>query len=141
MDRRTERKLAFQIIFTLGFSKIEVDSETTLEEALNQFIFHQEIELNGDNKVFILSRYNGVCIYLNQIDDIISKNLKGWSLKRLNKVDLAILRLAVYEIYFEDIPKKVVVNEAVELAKLFSSDEGPSFINGILANLMKETAI
>ena len=71
-----------------------------------------------------------------EIDVLINEHTTGWKTGRMNKVDLTILRLAVYEIKWDDdIPVKVAINEAVELAKRYSSDEGPAFINGVLAKL------
>ena len=72
------------------------------------------------------------------IDEVIKSSLKSWSISRLARVDLSILRLAVVEIiYFEDIPEKVAINEAVELGKKYSSDKSPKFINGVLAGCLK----
>ena len=69
---------------------------------------------------------------------MIKSHLKDWSFERISKIDLAILRLAIYEIkYREDIPCKVSVNEAVELAKIFGEDSSPAFINGVLAEILK----
>ena len=71
-----------------------------------------------------------------EIDALINEQTTGWKTGRMNKADLTILRLAVYEMKWdEDIPVKVAINEAVELAKKYSSDEGPSFINGVLAKI------
>ena len=71
-----------------------------------------------------------------EIDAMINENATGWKTTRMNKVDLSILRLAVYEMKFDDdVPVKVAINEAVELAKRFSGDEGPAFINGVLGKL------
>ena len=77
--------------------------------------------------------------HLAEIDDMISKNLKGWAKERISKIDLAILRLAIYEICFsQEIPPGVAVNEAVELAKEFSTEEAPAFINGVLGSIIKK---
>lgn len=133
MDRRTERKNSFCLIFSLGF-----DHQYDLQDFLDNYIEYQNIELKEKNKKFIWSLYNGTHEKLENIDKIISKNLKEWSLNRLNKVDLAILRLAVFEIFFFETPEKVAINEALELAKEYSSDESPSFINGVLAGLVKK---
>ena len=71
-----------------------------------------------------------------EIDRILNEKTKGWKTSRMNKVDLTILRLAVYEILWDDdIPTSVAINEAVELAKRFSGEDGPSFVNGVLAKL------
>ena len=73
---------------------------------------------------------------LEEIDAILNEKATGWKTSRMNKVDLAILRLAVYEIKWDDdVPVKVAINEAVELAKKFSGEEGPAFVNGVLAKI------
>ena len=75
---------------------------------------------------------------LDLVDDTIEKNLKGWTMARLAKVDRQILRIAVYEfLYKDDIPEEVSINEAVEIARLYSSDEAPKFINGILGTIYR----
>ena len=76
---------------------------------------------------------------MNELDEIISKNLKlGWTIDRLSRVTLAILRLCVYEIkYLDDIPSSVSVNEAVEIAKVYDTEEAPAFINGVLSGVLK----
>ena len=74
-----------------------------------------------------------MCSNKDRIDQEIVKHLRGWTLERLSKVDLAILRLATYEILFEDeIPQNVSINEAVELSKRYSEDDSRKFINGVL---------
>jgi N utilization substance protein B len=85
---------------------------------------------------YLTSRFQAVIGKLEEIDVILSETSSGWKLNRMGKVDLTILRLAVYELRFdEDIPDKVAINEAVELAKKFGGDESPGFINGVLAKL------
>jgi N utilization substance protein B len=84
------------------------------------------------DKAFILSEVEGVHEHMAEIDAMIEQSAKGWDLSRMNKVDLAILRLAVYEMKYGETPIGVAINEAVELAKKFSSDEAPAFINGVL---------
>ena len=90
---------------------------------------------------YIKSISKGVSEKVSELDEAISKHLKGWKMERICKTDLAILRLAIYEIlYRDDIPYKVSVNEAVELAKSFGEDSSPSFINGVLAGIVKDSA-
>ena len=74
---------------------------------------------------------------MEEIDAMIEQSAKGWDLSRMNKVDLAILRLAVYEMKYGETPVGVAINEAVELAKKFSSDEAPAFVNGVLGKAAK----
>lgn len=87
------------------------------------------------NKNIIESQIFSLVENLEQIDNLISKNSISWSFNRISKVDLAILRLAIFEIVFQEhIPNKVAINEAIEIAKAFGSDNSYKFINGILSN-------
>lgn len=85
---------------------------------------------------YLTNRFQTILEKLNEIDNLISGVASGWTLSRMGKVELTILRLAVFEMRFdEDIPVKVAINEAVELAKTFGGDDTPGFINGVLAKL------
>ena len=87
-----------------------------------------------------LKYHNGSKFYpvkVEEIDELLNANATGWKTARMNKVDLTILRLATYELKWdEDVPVGVAINEAVELAKKYSSEEGPSFVNGVLGKLV-----
>lgn len=131
MSRTNARKDAFCLLFQREFVAHE-----EMESAKDLF-FEENPEIEEADKEFILKTVKGVLENIEEIDKIINSNAKGWSTERMAKVDLAILRLAVYEMKFaEDAPDRVVINEAVELAKKYSSDESPAFINGILGNLV-----
>ena len=108
---------------------------------LNELIKEKDIkkhELAEDIK-YIEDVVYGTISNHSEIDKKIESNLKGWAVDRIAKTDLAILRLAVYEIlYRNDIPYKVSINEAIEISKLFCDDSSPSFINGILASIVNE---
>jgi N utilization substance protein B len=85
---------------------------------------------------YIRDKALAVILKTEEIDKLINDNTKGWKTSRMNKVDLSILRLAVYEMKWDDdIPEGVAIDQAVELAKKYSGDEGPSFVNGVLAKL------
>ena len=130
MRRRDVRRNAFTLLFQLGFT----DNE---EEAKNIFFEEAEMDLSKNEKEFILKTVNGVREHVDEIDEIINSVARKWDTKRMANVDLAILRLAVYEMKFDDeTPDGVVINEAVELAKEYSSDGVPSFVNGILGKLV-----
>lgn len=130
MRRRDVRRNAFTLLFQLGFT----DNE---EEAKNIFFEEAEMDLSKNEKEFILKTVNGVREHVDEIDEIINSVAKKWDTKRMANVDLAILRLAVYEMKFDnETPDGVVINEAVELAKEYSSDGAPSFVNGILGKLV-----
>lgn len=129
MSRKKSRELLFRMVFELCFQIPErVDEEFFALEGLDE-----------ENKTFVLSMYEGIKKEFSSIMAIIEKHLKGYTLDRVFKIDLAILILAVYEIkYSKETPVNVVINEAVELAKRYSTDKSYSFINGVLANIVKE---
>jgi len=110
-------------------------NELTLNE-----LFSSE-DLSEENKNYIAAVYNGVADNFDYLMKFISENAEGFSAERIYRVDMGILLLAAYEIFFMDeIPYKVSCNEAVELAKVFSTDKSPAYINGVLAGLIKEHA-
>lgn len=127
MSRRSARKNAFFLLFQMDFSEA-----AEFEQIKEIFFAEKEAPVEEEEKRFILSEVEGVHTNMREIDSVIAACAKGWDLERMNKVDLAILRLAVYEIKFSETPVGVAINEAVELAKKFSSDEAPAFINGVL---------
>lgn len=131
MGRKKARDNAFKCIYQIGFENCNLD-----EQILDYC--YQENENDEEEKEYIEKVFLGVKENLNQIDEIILSKLKNWSIQRIAKVDLAILRLSIYEINFmEDIPVKVSVNEAVELAKTYGNNDSKSFINGVLAKVIE----
>lgn len=134
MNRREARKNAFFLVFQMGFNE-----KDEFEQMKELFFEQKEQEVKKEEKEFILKEAEGTKEHLTEIDDIISKKSKRWAKERISKVDIAILRLAIYEIYFsEEIPLSVAINEAVELAKEFGTDESPTFVNGILGSIASE---
>lgn len=134
MSRRNARKNAFYLIFQMDFNPFE-----EFEEVKNIFFEQQTEPVTDEDRDFILEEADGTAAHLKEIDEIIGNCAKGWETDRISKVDLAILRLAVFEVRFsETTPVSVAINEAVELAKKYSSDESPSFINGILGKVAQE---
>ena len=131
MTRSEAREHAFRILYEIQFRPDEDKREIA---EIYMEVFLDEIVESGERD-FILREVLGTMEHVEELDQKIEGSLHGWSLKRLSKVDLAILRLALYEIEFaEDIPDKVSINEAVELAKKYSQDAAKGFINGVLAN-------
>ena len=131
MGRKSARKNAFYLIFQQEF--------TNNYEETKDIFFKVNDSFDSEDKDFILFVSDGVFNHRKEIDDIINSFSKGWSVTRLNKVDLAILRLAVFELKFgKNTPGKVAINEAVELAKKFSSEEDAGFINGVLGAFLKK---
>lgn len=132
MNRTVARDMAFKFLY-----QVEVQKENN-EEAINLFFENNEI-VSKDGKKYILGIANGVNEHLENILELIKKNLKqDWKIERISKVTLAILKLAIYEIVYAKIPFKVVINEAVELAKKYGEETAPAFVNGILASVVKE---
>ena len=129
--RRQGRTLAFQVLFGLAFSPTpEEQGELRRTFARNPAVIDHESE---EAVTFASQLYMGVCEHLDEIDAVIGKNSDHWKIGRIAKVELAILRLALYEIlHRQDIPLKVAINEAIELAKGFGDENSRGFVNGIL---------
>lgn len=130
MSRRELREHIFKLLFLSEFS-----DETGMPEQLALY-FDGLVELHRDDQEYMEKKYALVQEMLPEIDQMINGVSEGWKTSRMSKVDLTILRLGVYEMkYDEDIPVKVAINEAVELAKMFGGEESAQFINGILGKL------
>ncbi len=137
MSRKMAREVAFKYLFETAFQKDESLDELT--EMLLTTDEEEREDITPEDKKYIDEITNGINEKETEINEAISKHLKGWTMERISKVDIAILKLAIYEIlYREDIPYKVSINEAVELAKTFSDESSPSFINGVLAEIVNE---
>lgn len=143
MQRSQIREQIFKLLFRVEFNDVEDMPEQiklfmeapTLDKDEDDY---KEIVFSESEEDYIVKKYNDIMNSLSEIDKLIEENAKGWTIERLGKVELTILRLAVYEIKFdEDIPVSVAINEAVELSKRFGRDESYSFINGILASVAK----
>ena len=112
-----------------------------LSEMKEQELFYTDkiVDMTAQEREYIIERADKIIEMLPQIDAKLDEISKGWKLDRLGKVELAILRLGIYELNFdEDIPTNVALNEAVELAKTFGGDTSPSFINGVLGKLLEQ---
>lgn len=133
MSRREIRAHIFRMLFINNFH----DFEEVKEQMDLYFKNIDEDKLTEKHKEYMNDRYDKIMDKMSEIDSLISKNAIGWDINRMSKVDLTILRLATFEItYDDDIPKKVAINEAIELAKLFGGDNSPSFVNGLLAKIV-----
>lgn len=132
MNRSKVRELAFKLLY-----QIEIQKEIN-EEDIKLFFENNEIN-SVEAKEYIADVVNGINKYSKEILEQISKNLKkDWEIERVSKVNLALLKLAIYEIKYKELPYKVVINEVVELAKNYGEETSHSFINGILASVVKE---
>lgn len=134
MNRRTLREQVFKLLF-----RVEFNSKEEMEEQCRLFLEHEELEISENDADYILGKYTAIHDRLEEIDSMINEKAKGWSTDRMGKVDLTIIRLAVYEMkYDESVPQGVAINEAVELAKKFGLDESSGFVNGVLAKFVSE---
>ena len=132
MSRRVLREQIFKFIFRVEFN----DRDEMPEQ---ERFFFEDDELMADEKdaAYISQKGKRIIEKLDELDAMINKQAKGWTTQRMGKVDLTILRLAVYEIAFdEDVPAGVAINEAVELAKRFGQEESSGFVNGVLAKFV-----
>lgn len=131
MSRKKARIGAMQLLYSMEINK-EFDAKN-IDEFLESYDFLE------DEKSYIKDVTEDLLSKLGDIDKILSENLEVWTLERLAKVDREILRIAVYEfLYRDDIPNEVSINEAVAIAKKFSTDDSPKFVNGILASIFKK---
>ena len=132
MNRSTMREQAFKLIYSL-----QIVTPEEIEEQIQLFFDSNDIE-NEDAQKYIKDAVLGIEKNKEMIEANIEKNLKSdWKMDRISKVDLSILKLAIYEIRCKEIPFKVVINEAVELAKKYGEDSSKNFVNGILASVVK----
>lgn len=131
MNRRKSREIAMKLLFEISMNEKEVS------ESIEQ---HRE---NNENLEDIDFKYienilNGILENIDFLNKSIEDNSNNWRINRISKINMSILKIAVYEIYFqEDIPEKVSANEAVNLAKKYSDEKSPAFINGVIGNIIK----
>ena len=133
MNRSAIREQAFKLIYSLDIQRNE-----NLEEQIELYIENNMIT-EKRAKEYIRESVKGVEENKEAILKLIEKNLKSdWKIDRISKIDIAILKLAIFELEYTEIPFKVVINEAVEIAKKYGEDTSKNFINGILASIVKE---
>ena len=138
MNKSETRKVALELVYSIISQNIENEA---YEEYIKVFLEGQQIE---DNRVikYIEDIAYGIRQYNTEIIEQIKDCLaKDWTIERISKIDISILKIAIYEILYKKIPFKVAINEAVELAKTFGDDKAPSFINGVLASIVKNNNI
>ena len=132
MQRSAMRELAFKLVYEIEMQK-ELDNE--------QFkIFLENNEITNEKVINYLENIiKGLKENSEEINNLISNNLRdNWSLNRISKINLSLIKIAIYEMVYSEIPYKVAINEVVELAKKYADDSAPVFINGILASIVKE---
>jgi N utilization substance protein B len=134
MNRSKARDYAFKLLYSLQINK----STDELEDQLNIFEESENI-VDAETKKYISDVINGISQNSEGITNEIKKNIKqDWTIDRISKIDLALLKLGIYEMLYSKLPYKVVVNEVVELAKRYGDDNSKAFVNGVLASIIKE---
>lgn len=132
MNRSTIRELAFRLIYSR-----EIQKEENVDEQIELFLEANEVE--DKNAIeYINDTVKGIEANKAEIITLIEKNLKSdWKIERISKVDLSLLKLAIYEIKYKELAFKIVINEVVELAKKYGEEQSKNFVNGILASIVK----
>jgi transcription antitermination protein NusB len=141
MRRRLAREMAVQGLYHMEMNAVDPNeaARAAIEEA--QVDEDGNIKKGGESisPAFVLELVKGTHDRIDELDALLQDYLKGWQVERLSKVDRQILRLAAYEMLFRnDAPPKVVINEAIELAKHFGTDDSGKFVNGVLGKMIKE---
>ena len=138
MTRTEIRELTFELLYSLEIQKME---QQEYNEQIELFLVEQNVS-QEKAKTYMTETINGIAKNKEEILELISQNLKEkWDISRVSKITITLLKLATYEIVYTELPYKVVVNEAVEIAKKYGDDTSPAFINGVLANIIKQTGI
>ena len=133
MKRSEIRELAFRLIYSLEIQKPE-----NLEEQIDLYLECNDVEEN-EAKDYIKDAIFGIKENIDNIQGLIEKNLKAdWKIDRISKIDLSLLKLAIYEIKYKKLPYKVAINECLELSKKYGEESSKNFVNGILASVVKE---
>ena len=147
MTRRELREHCFKMLFCADFYQAEEkeeqlkqyflapEEEAATPEGVDEILHRVELKETEEETLF--QRAESIMSKIPELDEKINQVAEGWKTNRMGKVELAILRLAVYEMKYDDqIPEKVAINEAVEVAKKFGGSDAPAFVNGILAKLV-----
>ena len=133
MKRTAIREQTFRLLYSL-----EIQKTDNIEEQIELYLECNEIE-NEKAIEYIKDVVIGVYEHKKDIESLIEKNLKAdWTIERISKVDFSILKLAIYEIKYKELPYKVAINEALEISKKYGEETSRNFINGILASVVKE---
>ena len=147
MSRTKAREIALHLVFEMSFREFEAEEILTdrLDQAILQSISGDIAlyagKLSDRQIAYIMQVVKGVAGHLQELDAIIEQNARGWSMKRISRMTMAVLRLALYEMkYMEDVPVGAAINEAVELAKTYETEDAGSFVNGILGTVGRSMA-
>lgn len=133
MGRHELREQIFKLLF-----RVEFNDPADMPEQVRLFVEDTENPVQGKDAEYVSGKYQKIQEKLETLDKLINENTTGWDIARMGKVELTVLRLAVYEALFDDdIPASVAINEAVELAKTYGQDASGGFVNAILAKIAK----
>ncbi|MCI9646202.1 MAG: transcription antitermination factor NusB [Lachnospiraceae bacterium] len=131
MSRREIREQVFKLLFRADFHEREEMPQQM------QFFFEELGQEENKDSIYIQEKCERILARIEELDAMVNQVAQGWKTTRMGKADLTLIRLAVHEMKFEeDVPEGVAINEAVELAKTYGSDDSPSFVNGVLAKLV-----
>lgn len=135
MNRSAIRENTFKLLYSKEIQK-EIN-----EEQIELFL--EDNNINKEEQIeYIKKCFYGISENIDEIIELIERNLKEkWTIDRISKIDISILKLAIYEIIYAEVPYKVAINEAIELAKKYGDDSSKSFVNGILASIVKQKNI
>ena len=133
-ERKRAREAAMSLLYSIEYNRSDIAYQ------IESFMADKELaEFSAEAKDFILEIANGVVENFGNIDPLIEQHARGWSFNRIAGIDIAVLRLCIYEIFYrEDIPANVSINEAVNMAKKYGHDESGTFVNGILGSIYRE---
>lgn len=133
MSRRELREQVFKLLF-----RIEFNDEAEMPQQVQMFFEQEEKPVGESEREEIQDKYARILQKMEELDKMLNEKATGWNVSRMGKVDLTILRLALFEMLYDDkIPVSVAINEAVELAKRFGQTDSPGFVNGVLAKFVK----
>ena len=136
MNRRETREAAFKLLYSL-----QVLTDIDVKEQISIYLIEEEIT-DKQAVEYISQTVYQVCENNNELEAQIKENIKSdWTIARISKIDLTLLKLGIYEILYAKIPYKVVINEVVELAKKYGEDSSKAFVNGVLASVVKKNNI
>lgn len=136
MNRSQSREEAFKLLYSL-----QLIEDVSIEEQIEIFLTEEKIE-DKDAIEYIKQLILGISKNNEQIENDIKNNIKDdWSISRISKIDLTLLKLGIYEILYSKLPYKVVINEVVELAKKYGDDTSKGFVNGVLASIVKKNNV
>lgn len=144
MNRKEAREIALHLVFGMGFRSFSADEvlsdylDKGIMESVGSDVALYAKELDEKQFRYIRGIVIGIADHLSELDALIEQNARGWSMKRISRITMAVLRLAIYEMqYVEDVPTSVAINEAVNLAKAYETEDTGTFVNGILGAISR----